>query len=750
MWRGSILQEAAGEFVRPRRIAIVPYNGHVSEPFTPGAGVVDNTARKFILVWAIGLAAVTGLGSATAADAQRGYQVDIPVPLDSQATLAVIGTLERLVESAPNDDRLDVVLHYGSDSSGGEATSFEDALKLARAMTGNRLRGLRLVSWVEGDVTGHSLLPIIASDSLLVSSAAKLVDASSGETEFDETIQLTYRSVAAKRGVFPPALVEALVNPEVELAWVSTVGGDKSFASGEELVKLRETDSVLGEEIWSAPGAPATFSADQLRSARIAAGLVSDSQGVTEVLDLAELIPADQESAVGEVKGVHLEIAGAIARNRVRRWQSNLTASRSKDINTWLVSIDSVGGDMDQSALLASLLGLPEPPIRSVPGFVEREARADAALIAVSCKPLYLKTDATLGGKGADEISITDIDNHQELIDQVARSTKRPAGLIRGLLCSDLEIHPYTNKKTGQIKYCTPDELVAGVDDPQLERDRWEQGERIDFAEGLPADRAIELGLAEAKSESLEDAAARAGFDVVPPPVSDRGIIRFVERMGRSKGLMMILLMVGFIALSAEMNAPGIGVPGFFATVCFGLFFWMNYLAGTAEWLELVLLIMGLVCLALEVFVIPGFGIFGIGGMVMTIGAIVLMSQTFVLPKNSYQLTVVTRGLWAAIVSLLGMVGGFVLMRQLFPHVPLFRHLIMETPDAMAIDEAERLADFGWLLGQQGMTTTPLRPSGKAQFGDQIVQVVSDGSSIDKGNPVKVIEVQGTRVVVEG
>ncbi|MCC9601517.1 nodulation protein NfeD [Stieleria sp. JC731] len=711
---------------------------------------MDKTTRYLSFLLPLGLWICLCPQASFSDEARRGYLVDVPVPLDSQSTISLIGTLERLVESAPKDGRLDVVLRYTSESTGGEATSFEDALKLARAMTGNRLRSLRLVSWVEGSVTGHSILPILASDSLLVSASGKLTDASSGESDYDETIKLTYVSVAAKRSVFPEPVVNALIDPEVELAKLNTVDGEQSFAAGSEIVKLRETDQVVGEEIWSAPGAATTISADQLRSARIAAGLVADSQDVCDVLDLAELIPAEGDSSTGEIKGVHLEIAGSVSHNRVRRWQSNLTASLENGVNSWLVSIDSVGGDLDQSAILASMFGIPESPLRSVPGFVVREARADSALIAVSCKPLYIKPDATLGGKGSDVVSIIDIDNHSQLIDQIARSTKRPAGLIRGLLCPELEIFQFTNKKTGQIKYCSQDDLVAGVEDPQLERDRWEKGERIDFSEGINADRAIELGLAEAKSESLQDAAVRAGFSSIPAPVSDRGVIRFVERLGRNKGLMMILMMVGFVALSAEMNAPGIGVPGFFAMVCFGLFFWMNYLAGTAEWLELVLLIMGLGCIGLEIFVIPGFGIFGIGGMIMTIASIVLMSQTFVLPKNSFQLAVLTRGLWAAIVGLLGMVGGFVLMRQLFPHVPLFRHLIMESPDTVAIHEAEKIADYAWLIGQQGTSTTPLRPSGKAQFGDQIIQVVSDGSMIDKGSTVTVVDVQGTRVVVEG
>jgi membrane-bound ClpP family serine protease len=687
---------------------------------------------------------------ARAADAKSGFVVDVPVPLGSQSANALLDQLRRLAESAPREGRLDVVLRYGPDSGAGEATEFEDALKVARAITGDDLRALRVVSLVQAEVTGHSVLPILASDALLVSPGGELKDASAGESSVDETIVLSYESIAARRGVFPRAVVRALVDPEVELAWVSKVGGGKTFAAGEELVKLRETGQVLGEEVWSAPGVPGTLTADQLRAARIAAGVVDSLEEAAQVLDLAKIAPVESKQIGGEAKAVRLEIAGSISRSRVRRWQSNLSGSLTSDsVNTWLIAFDSTGGDLDQSAAVASMFGLPEPPLRSVVGFISGRTRGDSALMAVACKPLYMEPNAILGGAGADEISPDDLDNHRELIESIARSTKRSAGLIRGLLCPDLEVHRYTNKKTGQIKYTTARDLIAGVDDPELERDRWEKGERIEMAEGLSADRAIELGLAEGRSDSLEEVARRMGLSSIPEPVSDRDLVRFVERLGRSQGLMMILLMIGFVALSAEMNAPGMGVPGFLALVCFGLFFWMNYLAGTAEWLELVLLVLGLGSVALEIFVIPGFGIFGIGGLIMTIASIVLMSQTFVLPQNSYQLTVITRGLWAALGSVMAMLGGFVLVRQFLPHVPLFRHLMMETPDLVEIERAEMLADYSRLLNQTGVTTTPLRPSGKARFGEETVQVVSDGSMIDKGVAVTVVEVRGARVMVE-
>ena len=686
-----------------------------------------------------------------AAEGRKGFVLDVPVPLDGRSADRLLADLDHLAKSAPAGGRVDVVLRYGSEVSGGESTAFEDALKVARAITGDRLRSVRAISLVQGKLSGHTVLPVLASDSLLVSAGAEISDATAGDSNADETVRLSYESIAAKRGVFPVSVVRALINPDVQLAWVSLVDGTERFAAGAELVKLRETGKVLSDDVWSASGAAASFSASQLRSSRIAAGLVESLDEAADVLDLSEIRTTESQSISGEAKGVLLEIAGSISGSRVRRWQSNLSGSLAKqDINTWLVTLDSVGGDIDQSASLASQFALAEPPLRTVAGYVTSEARSDSALIALACKPLYLHPESSLGGIGADQITVRDIENHGELIDTIAKATKRPVGLIRGLLCSDLEVYRYTNKKTGKVKYSTPEDLVAFSDEPELERQRWEQGERMELTEGLSADQAIELGLAEGKGSSLEEVSRQIGLNGIPELVSDRGLVRFVERLGRSQGLMVLLLMVGFVALSAEMNAPGLGAPGFLAMVCFGLFFWMSYLAGTAEWLELVLLILGLGCIFMEIFVIPGFGIFGIGGLVMTIASIVLMSQTFVLPQNSYQLGVITRGLWAALGSILGLFGGFVLMRQFFPHVPLFRHLVMEAPDSEAIHHAEKLADYSFLLDQKGVTTTPLRPSGKAKFGDEIVQVISDGALIEKGAQVTVIDVQGAKVVVEG
>jgi membrane-bound ClpP family serine protease len=107
------------------------------------------------------------------------------------------------------------------------------------------------------------------------------------------------------------------------------------------------------------------------------------------------------------------------------------------------------------------------------------------------------------------------------------------------------------------------------------------------------------------------------------------------------------------------------------------------------------------------------------------------------------------RGVWVALGGAAGLIGGMIAMRMMLPHVPMLRGLVMEPIDQATIDEAEKLADYGYLFGQTGTATTPLLPSGKARFGDDVIQVVSDGTAIAAGDQVRVREVHATKVVVE-
>jgi len=91
-----------------------------------------------------------------------------------------------------------------------------------------------------------------------------------------------------------------------------------------------------------------------------------------------------------------------------------------------------------------------------------------------------------------------------------------------------------------------------------------------------------------------------------------------------------VLLFVGIFMLILEIKMPGVGLPAITSALAFLLFFWSRYLSGTADQLEILLFLVGMVCLGLELFVFPGFGVFGMSGFLLIVVSIVMASHTFV------------------------------------------------------------------------------------------------------------------------
>jgi membrane-bound ClpP family serine protease len=185
--------------------------------------------------------------------------------------------------------------------------------------------------------------------------------------------------------------------------------------------------------------------------------------------------------------------------------------------------------------------------------------------------------------------------------------------------------------------------------------------------------------------------------------------------------------------------------------VAFLLFFWSKFLNGTAEWLEVLLFLGGIFCLLLEVMVLPGMGIFGLGGGAMILASLVLANQTFILPRTESQMIELRHSLAIVAASCLIVVATSIALRRYLPSTPVFRKLLLTpTPeeDLLDLEHRESLADFSHLVGQHGVATTNLMPSGKATFGDQLVDVIADGMPIDRGTPLVVVKARGNRVQV--
>ena len=139
-----------------------------------------------------------------------------------------------------------------------------------------------------------------------------------------------------------------------------------------------------------------------------------------------------------------------------------------------------------------------------------------------------------------------------------------------------------------------------------------------------------------------------------------------------------MLLFIGAFMLVVELKLPGIGLPAIISAVAFLLFFWSHYLSGTADQLEIILFLIGLVCIALEIFVFPGFGIFGMSGILLMLCSIVLASHTFIWPTQDYEYQELGHTLLQVTGMLIAVGGCAVVLARYFPSLPFFNRLILK------------------------------------------------------------------------
>jgi membrane-bound ClpP family serine protease len=324
----------------------------------------------------------------------------------------------------------------------------------------------------------------------------------------------------------------------------------------------------------------------------------------------------------------------------------------------------------------------------------------------------------------------------------VSKRRERSWSLPVALVVPGIVVDQATQKGTGRVEYFSGEELAARDD-----RDEWTVGAKVGTGPMQLTGRSAEsLGLATHVVDGFDGLVKAYGLtgDIA---LSEPGWAdRLLDALA-SPGLAWLLLLIGGAGLYIELHTPGFGLGGFVSMVAFIVYFWSQYLHGTSGWLEVMLFLAGLFCLAAEIFVLPGFGVLGLGGGVLLIASLVLASQSFVLPANDYQI----RQLQWSLLGILGAAVGVsllgVLLRRWLPSAPVFRNVLLEPP--IAADSTLDDEGLEELIGTDGTTTTRLAPAGKARIAGRVREVTSDGPLVEPGMPVRVVEVRAGRVFVE-
>ena len=377
-----------------------------------------------------------------------------------------------------------------------------------------------------------------------------------------------------------------------------------------------------------------------------------------------------------------------------------------------ILDIETPGGRVDAAQQIVNALKESKIPTYA---YVNRRAFSAGAMIALATDGIYMRTGAVMG-------AATPVDGGgtkaPEKIVSAMRSEMRALAEARGL---DPRVAEAMVDEEIEIPGVSPRGKLLTLTTAEAVRIGYAQ-EVADWNDVLLQVRAVGAPVHNARVNWAE------------------GLVRFFTHPIVAP----MLLSLGFLGLLIEFKTPAFGMAGVGGAILLGLFFGSHYLVGLAGWEELMMLVAGIGLIGVEMFVLPGFGIAGIAGMLAVLGSVYLSLVTHL--SSEADMSQAAGILSAAILVVL--IAAWALLRAL-PRSGRFSKSGM-----MLADATDRATGYisspvrEELIGKTGVALTDLRPSGTAQFGDERLDVVSDNVWISAGTPIKIVRSEGYRHVV--
>jgi membrane-bound serine protease (ClpP class) len=684
---------------------------------------------------------------------RQAISLPVEFPLDATRETKLLASLESLSSRSNGTDRPLVVLEFKSAQQStrpsdellvGRGTPFERSLSLARWISGPKGNRLQTVAYIPQSIGGHAVLIAIACEEIAIAPDAEFGQASMDESATDATIKQAYIDIAARRATFPPAAVVSMLDSSEPLVRIDSTDGKMEYVSSSEL-KKRERNATEWNETQLVPfNQLARFVGQELRNWRWVAHIAGDKQQLANALRLNKPI-VEQPVFEGDRVAVRTHLRGIITPRHVNRMLRAIEEGLAKkETNLVLVEVDSPGGNLTESLRLAQYLADIGSDRAEVVCYIPGVALGDASLIALACDSIMMHPDGKIGGPGEASVGPAECNNQRAAIESLAQSSGRSIGELLGCVCPTMPIFEYSSFD-GRTQLQSPEWLQ---DDPVAPQ--WNQGAQIDFSNGLNFETASELKIAIDNPVSIQAVGSKFGIEELPAELKTNATEEFIDWLAGQMWFSFFLFFVGFTALSAELSAPGVGFPGILAAICFGLFFWLRVLGGTVEWLEVLLILGGIVCLLLEAFVLPGFGIFGITGLGLLGVGLLLAGQTFILPTNDYQRQRVVTGfgqIGLVALSLLALAFAF---RKQIANSPMVRWIALQPPsnEREKVEKERIVEELQMYVGWHGTTLSRCNPSGKAMIGDKLHSIVAEAGWLDENVAIEVVRIHENTLIV--
>ncbi|MCP4719146.1 MAG: serine protease, partial [Desulfobacteraceae bacterium] len=377
------------------------------------------------------------------------------------------------------------------------------------------------------------------------------------------------------------------------------------------------------------------------------------------------------------------------------------------------------------------------------------------ALIALASSTLVMKENTLIGdcapiiqtGEGQKEAGEKTQTVLRAQFRSLAKKNNYPEVLAESMVSKNMEVYRIT--MDGEIQYM---DKTAYDDLTESQKKQVTQKKTI-VAKGelltMDDKEAFDLGFSKQSVGELPQALAFLGYEnynlIILEETWSENLVRMLQPF------LPVLMLLGIGAIYTEIKAPGFGFPGIIGIICLGLVFFNQYLVGLAGHTEFLLFLIGFLLLGVEVFVLPGFGVAGISGLVVIAAGLVLSFQGFVIPDPSFpwEGQLLLRNLGVVLGSFMGsLLISLVMVRFVLPRMSL----LVKGPYLSATLEdshADSDQSLGVKIGDVGVALTTFRPSGKIKIGNQKIDAIAQGEFIPPGTPIRVASVEHNCVIVK-
>jgi membrane-bound serine protease (ClpP class) len=456
-------------------------------------------------------------------------------------------------------------------------------------------------------------------------------------------------------------------------------------------------------------------------------------------------------------------IHGAIDRPLAVYITRSVERARSEGVSYVIFDIDTFGGRVDSALEITTRIGsLTETEtvayVRVRPEGTGVSWSA-GAIISMAADRIYMAPGTSMGaaapvlqspGGGQEAASEKTVSAVRTQMAALAEKNGYPRAIALAMVDADVQaVEAFVD---GEQRIVTAEELArleedaeAGAVEVEVGRTISEEGKLLSLTAGEMERFGVSSGSPATFDALYETLGVDAARVVELAPDSADQIVSVLT----GGGFTSLLILVGLVALFLEVTSPGFGIPGSVAVIAFSLLFASNFMLGRVGSVELLLFMGALVLLLLEVFVIPGFGVAGISGLVLLVASLVLSMQGFIVPEFDWQWDRLNRNVLLVLANTVGAFLAFGGFAYLFGRTNMFNRLkLADTQQTAAGFTVQTNEVRERYLGRSGRAITTLRPSGSADIDDERVAVESDGEWIEAGTEVEVVRVDGNRLIV--